>query len=119
MGLTDICLKTHDSDEIRKSIYSVYENGYYFNDVVNKALLKKLVLKGNLKPSFNTNIELSERELEVLHLICEEKTALEIGREIFLSPRSVEGVRQRLIEKVGVRNTAGLVMFAVKNGIVT
>ena len=74
-------------------------------------------MKGNIKPSFNQNVELTERELEVLKLICEEKTAAEIGKEIFLSPRSVEGIRQRLIEKVGVRNTAGLVMFAAKNGI--
>jgi len=52
-------------------------------------------------------------------LICEEKTATEIAKEIFLSPRSVEGIRQRLIDKIGVRNTAGLVMFAVKNQLVT
>ena len=118
-GANGYLLKNADSDEIRKSIYAVHHNGYYFNDLVNKALLKKLVLKGNIKPSFNQDVELTERELEVLKLICEEKTAAEIGREIFLSPRSVEGIRQRLIEKVGVRNTAGLVMFAIKNGIVT
>jgi DNA-binding NarL/FixJ family response regulator len=118
-GANGYLLKNADSDEIRKSIYAVHHNGYYFNDLVNKALLKKLVLKGNIKPSFNQNVELTERELEVLKLICEEKTAGEIGKEIFLSPRSVEGIRQRLIEKVGVRNTAGLVMFAIKNGIVT
>jgi DNA-binding NarL/FixJ family response regulator len=118
-GANGYLLKNADSDEIRKSIYAVHHNGYYFNDLVNKALLKKLVLKGNIKPSFNQDVELTERELEVLKLICEEKTAAEIGKEIFLSPRSVEGIRQRLIEKVGVRNTAGLVMFAIKNGIVT
>jgi DNA-binding NarL/FixJ family response regulator len=117
-GANGYLLKNTEPDEIRKSIYSVHENGYYFNDVVNKALLKKLVLKNNLKPSFNQNVELTERELEVLKLICEEKTAAEIAKEIFLSPRSVEGIRQRLIEKVGVRNTAGLVMFAVKNNMV-
>ncbi len=117
-GANGYLLKNAEPDEIRKSIYALYENGYYFNDLVNKALLKKLVLKNNLKPSFNQNIELTEREQEVLKLICEEKTAAEIGKEIFLSPRSVEGIRQRLIEKVGVRNSAGLVMFAVKNGIV-
>ncbi len=77
-----------------------------------------MVLKNNLNPSFNQNIDLTEREQEVLKHICEEKTAAEIGKEIFLSPRSVEGIRQRLIEKIGVRNTAGLVMFAVKHGIV-
>jgi DNA-binding NarL/FixJ family response regulator len=117
-GANGYLLKNAEPDEIRKSIYAVHENGYYFNDLVNKALLKKLVLKNNLKPSFNQNVELTERELEVLKLICEEKTAAEIAKEIFLSPRSVEGIRQRLIEKVGVRNTAGLVMFAIKSGIV-
>jgi DNA-binding NarL/FixJ family response regulator len=117
-GANGYLLKNAEPDEIRRSIYSVHENGYYFNDLVNKALLKKLVLKNNLKPSFNQNIDLTEREQEVLKMICEEKTAAEIAKEIFLSPRSVEGIRQRLIEKIGVRNTAGLVMFAVKNGIV-
>ena len=117
-GANGYLLKNTSAEEITKSIYAVHENGYYFNDVVNKALLKKLVLKGNLKPSFNQNVEFTERELEVLKLICAEKTAAEIGKEIFLSPRSVEGIRQRLIEKVGVRNTAGLVMFAIKNGII-
>jgi DNA-binding NarL/FixJ family response regulator len=117
-GANGYLLKNAEPDDIRKSIYAVHENGYYFNDLVNKALLKKLVLKNNLKPSFNQNVELTERELEVLKLICEEKTAAEIAKQIFLSPRSVEGIRQRLIEKVGVRNTAGLVMFAIKNGLV-
>ncbi len=116
-GAHGYLLKNAEPKEIIKAIYSVNENGYYFNDLVNKALLKKLVMKNNLKPSFNHNIELTEREQEVLKMICEEKTASEIGKEIFLSPRSVEGIRTRLIEKIGVRNTAGLVMFAVKNGL--
>ncbi|MEO6288556.1 MAG: response regulator transcription factor [Ginsengibacter sp.] len=118
MGANGYLLKNAEAEEIRKSIYAVYENGYYFNDLVNKALLKKLVLKRNFKPSFNQDIEFTERELEVLKLICGENTAAEIAKEIFLSPRSVEGIRQKLIEKVGVKNTAGLVMFALKNGIV-
>ena len=117
IGANGYLLKNSEPDEIRKAIYAVCENGYYFNDLVNKALLKKLVLKNNIKPSFNENVDLTERELEVLKLICEEKTAAEIAKQIFLSPRSVEGIRQRLIEKIGVRNTAGLVMFAVKNGL--
>ncbi|MGN8069382.1 response regulator transcription factor [Mucilaginibacter sp. SG564] len=117
-GANGYLLKNADPKEIRKAIYSVHEDGYYFNDIVNKALLKKLVIKGNVKPSFNQDIEFSERELDVLKMICNEKTATEIGTELFLSPRSVEGIRQRIIEKVGVRNTAGLVMFAVKNGVI-
>jgi DNA-binding NarL/FixJ family response regulator len=118
IGANAYLLKDANPCEIREAIYAVHLNGYYFNDLVNKALLKKLITKGNFKPTFKQKIELSERELEVLQLICGEKTAIEIGSEIFLSPRSVEGIKQRLIDKIGVRNTAGLVLFAVKNGLI-
>jgi len=116
-GANGYLLKNAEPVEIRNAIYAVYKNGYYFNDLVNKILLKKLIIRTNIRPSFNNGVELTERELEVLQLICGEKTANEIAQQIFLSPRSVEGIKQRLIEKIGVRNTAGLVMFAVKNGI--
>jgi len=117
-GANGYLLKNTDPKEIRKAIYSVYESGYYFNDIVTKALLKKLTLKSSAKLSLDQNIEFSERELDVLKMICDEKTATEIGTELFLSPRSVEGIRMRMIEKTGVRNTAGLVMFAIKNGVI-
>ena len=117
-GANGYLLKNADVAEIHKAIYAVHESGYYFNDLVNKALLRKLTIRGNVKPTFRQDIAFTERELEVLQLICEEKTNAEIGQVIFLSHRSVEGIRQRLIEKVGVRNTAGLVIFAVKNGLV-
>ncbi|SEO85515.1 DNA-binding response regulator, NarL/FixJ family, contains REC and HTH domains [Mucilaginibacter gossypiicola] len=118
IGANGYLLKNSEAEEIRKAVYSVHETGYYFNNIVSNALLKKLVLKGNIKPSFKEGVELTEREQDVLKLICAEKTANEMGQQLFLSPRSVEGIRQRLIDKVGVRNTAGLVMFAVKNGII-
>ncbi|WP_025145820.1 response regulator transcription factor [Pedobacter jeongneungensis] len=117
-GANGYLLKNTDPKEIRKAIYSVYESGYYFNDIVTQALLKKLTLKSSAKLSLDQNIEFSERELDVLKMICDEKTATEIGTELFLSPRSVEGIRMRMIEKTGVRNTAGLVMFAIKNGVI-
>jgi len=71
IGANGYLLKNAEPDEIRKAIYSVHENGYYFNDLVNKALLKKLVIKANLKPSFKQDVDLTEREMEVLKLICE------------------------------------------------
>lgn len=117
-GANGYLLKNTDPKEIRKAVYSVHESGYYFNDIVTKALLRKLTIKSPSKLSLNQTIEFSERELDVLKLICDEKTASEIGTELFLSPRSVEGIRMRIIEKTGVRNTAGLVMFAIKNGVI-
>ena len=119
IGANGYLLKNTEPDEIRKSIYAVYENGYYFHDLINNTLLKKLVIENNIKPFFNQNVELSEKEHEVLKLICEEKTADEIAKKIFLNPQSIELIRQQLIEKVGVYNTAGLIMFAIKNGIIT
>ncbi|QEC66580.1 response regulator transcription factor [Panacibacter ginsenosidivorans] len=118
IGANGYLLKNAEPEEIKEAILTAYENGYYFNDFVNKALLRKLVHKTQLKPVFNNNIELTSRELEVLKLICQEQTANEISKLIFLSPRTVEGIRTKLLEKIGVKNTAGLVMYAVKNRIV-
>lgn len=118
IGANGYLLKNAEPDEIKMAITAAYENGYYFNDFVNKALLKKVVHKNQLKPVFNKNIELTSREIEVLKLICQGLTANEIAKLIFLSPRTVEGIRTKLLEKIGVKNTAGLVMYAVKNGIV-
>jgi len=116
-GANGYLLKNAVPAEIIKAIYTVHENGYYFNDLVNKALLKKLVTKHNLIPSFNLDIELTEQEQQVLILICEEKSVGEICTQLSLSLRTLESIKQNLTEKIGVRNTAGLVMFAVKNGI--
>jgi DNA-binding NarL/FixJ family response regulator len=105
IGANGYLLKNAEPEEIKTAITTAYESGYYFNDFVNKALLKKVVHKNHLKPVFNKDIQLTSREIEVLKLI-------------FLSPRTVEGIRTKLLEKIGVKNTAGLVMYAVKHGIV-
>jgi len=119
MGANGYLLKNAEPDEIRRSIYAVHENGYYFNDTVNPAILKKLSRNNDIKPSFNKDIELSEQELAVLKLICEEKTVDEIAKEMNSRPAAVDAIQKQLIEKIGVRNIAGLVMYAIKNGIVS
>jgi DNA-binding NarL/FixJ family response regulator len=116
-GANSYLLKNADPFEIKNAIHSVYDNDYYFNDLVNKTLLRKVILQKNA-PRFKEEIRLNEKETEILKLICQEYTAAEIGKKIFLSTRTIEGIRSVLLEKIGVRNTAGLVMYAVKNGIV-
>lgn len=116
-GANGYLLKNADPQEIKNAIHAVYENEYYFNDLVNNTLLRKVILQKNA-PRFKEEIRLNEKEVEILQLICQEYTAAEIGKKIFLSTRTIEGIRSVLLEKVGVRNTAGLVMYAVKNGIV-
>jgi DNA-binding NarL/FixJ family response regulator len=67
---------------------------------------------------FNYKTDLSTRELEVLKHICEGLTTTEIGDKMCISPRTVEGHRLRIMEKLGVNNTAKLVAFAIKNDLV-
>lgn len=110
-------VKNAEPEEIRTAIYSVYENGYYFNDTVSAAMLKSVANKNSKMHSFKNEPQLSDKEREVLQLICKEHTNIEIGKMIFLSPRTIEGIRSALLEKIGVRNTAGLVLYAVKHGI--
>lgn len=118
LGANSYLLKDCDSETLELSIQKVHEEGYYFTREVSQAMVKGL--KGNYrkKPVLNSNEEISPREVEVLELICKEYTAKEIADKLFISIRTAEGHRRNLIEKLGVKNTAGLIVKAIKDGIV-
>jgi DNA-binding NarL/FixJ family response regulator len=116
-GANGYLLKNAHPAEIRQAIHAVMDNNYYFNDFVSSAMLKSLVNKNLATPVFKASATLNEKEIKILQLICQECTSAEIGEKVFLSARTVEGIRAGIMEKVGVRNIAGLVMYAVKNGI--
>ena len=119
LGANGYLLKDTSEEELNKAIHSVYETQFYFNDLVSKALLTGVRNKRKAEPKIGTQIELTRRESEVLQLICEELTTQEMADKLFLSPRTVEGHRQNLIEKFGVKNTAGLIIRAIKLGFVS
>lgn len=116
LGANGYLLKDAEFEELEVALSSVQESGFYFNENVSKALLSRLVQKKQLQPSFSTEEILGEREKEVLELICKELTTAEIADKIHLSPRTVEGYRNKLLEKTKARNTAGLVVYAAKQG---
>ena len=114
-GVNGYLLKNADPDEMEKAILKVVENGYYFSENIST-----LVVKGMVKKDITEavpNLDFNERELQILELICNEFTAAEIAEKLNLSARTVEGYRQKLIDKAGVKNVAGLVIFAVKNNL--
>lgn len=117
IGANAYLVKNTDPTEIAKAMSSVIENEYYFSDMVSKAMLKNLVQKRQLPVRFEKVISLNERETEILRLICKEYTTAEIADKVFLSQRTVEGIRAGMLEKVGVRNTAGLVLYAARAGL--
>lgn len=119
IGANSFLVKNAEPEEIQMAMHSVYENEYYFNDLVSKTMLKTLVQKNKGVPRFKKEVQLNDKEVDVLRLICDEHTNTEIAAKVYLSPRTIEGIRAGLLEKIGVRNTAGLVLYAVKHGIVS
>ena len=117
-GANGYLLKNAEPQEIRRAIMDVFEKGYYLNNFVNRILLKRSHARQKEAPSLNSEITLNEKEKEVLKFICMEFTALEIAQKMDISARTVEAIKDRLMERFGSRNTAGLVFFAVKNNLV-
>ena len=108
--------KNEDIESVIDAIFSVHQNGYFFNDRISKAMVKGLVNSKKIKPTFN-DVELSERELDIIRLICKEHTSPEIGEMMHLSTKTIDNYRLTLIKKLAVRNSIGLVMYAVKKGL--
>ncbi len=81
-------------------------------------MLKRSHNKAKTAPSLNKDVEVTDKEKDVLRYICMEFTSQEIGDKMSISPRTVESIKERLMERFNVKNTAGLVFFSVKNNIV-
>ena len=118
IGANGYLLKSADPGEIKRAIMEVMSKGYYLNNFVNRILLKKSHARTKVIPNLNTEVTLSEREREVMKYICMEFTAQEIAQKLEVSPRTVEAIKDRLMERFGAKNTAGLVFFAVKNNLI-
>ena len=117
-GANGYMLKNADPSEIKKAIMEVMARGYYLNNFVNRVLLKKSANRAKTIPSLNNEIVMSDKEKEVVRLLCMEFTASEIAIKMEISPRTVESIKDRLMERFGLKNTAGLVFFAVKNNMI-
>lgn len=119
LGANSYLTKTSDSEIIYEAIKTCFEQEYYFNQLTNKALLTNLKQKNYAGPQKFVQAEanLTEKEITILKLMCEEKSTKEIAEEVELSPRTVEAIRDKLKVKTGAKSTAGLIMYAVKNNI--
>lgn len=112
--------KNCDKEELILAIQSVYKTGFYFNRNVLKAIQDNANRKNSIQQSLATlQIKLTNREKQILEYICKEYNNTEIAQAMFLSPRTVEGHRINLLSKTGCRNSAGLVLFALKYGFYT
>ena len=110
--------KEAGADELSMAIDTVMQTGYYFSDNVSKTILKNLSGEQQTNPKLHGTADFTERELEIIRMICSEHTTANIAKKLFLSPKTIEGYRKTILEKAGVKNTAGLALFAVRNGLV-
>ncbi|MEP6616999.1 MAG: response regulator transcription factor [Ginsengibacter sp.] len=117
-GANGYLLKSTDPAEIKKAITDVMRTGFYLNNFVNRILIKKNYAKQKFNPSLNSEVVVSEREKEVLNLVCMEYTAQEIALKMDISARTVEAIKDRLMERFGVKNSVGLVFYAMKNSLI-
>ncbi|MHA4807817.1 response regulator transcription factor [Flavitalea flava] len=117
-GAKGYLLKNADKKEILEAIHTVYEGNIFYCRHTT-ARLASLIVKSKFDPQKKkTGSPFTEREREIIRLICRQNTAQEIGELLFLSKRTVEGYRTRILEKMDVKNTAGVVVFALKNNLI-
>lgn len=116
-GAKGYILKGAEPTELKKAIDDVMTKGVHYSELVTGKLLHSIykVEEGN---GTQKALELNDRELEFLKLASTEMTYKEIAKEMHLSPRTIDGYRDDLFEKLNIKNRVGLVLFAIKHGIV-
>lgn len=123
IGVHGYLPKDIDQRKLVEAIDQVYEKGHYMDDEIAAVLREALQMsqRKNLKKSTvieSENIVLTDREMDVLRLICKGQNTQQIAEALFISYRTVEGHRKNLLLKTGVTNSVSLVVFAMKHGLI-
>jgi two-component system invasion response regulator UvrY len=113
-GARGYVLKDADPTELRKAFDDVVSKGYYYSDLVSGVLVQSL----HDDPGPQKKININDRETEFLTFACTELTYKEIADRMCLAPRTIDGYREALFEKLNVKSRVGLVMYAIRNGLV-
>ncbi len=116
-GARGYILKDSEPVELKAAIDNVINKGYYYSDLVNGKLLHAINTFDDKGGELKSVIQLSERETDFLKYACTEMTYKEIADKMFVSPRTIDGYRDALFEKLNIKTRVGLVLYAIKNGI--
>lgn len=116
LGVSAFLPKNSNLKLLVEAMGSVYKTGVFFSERDHQMLVAYMKAKPK-NTDFNTSGNLSEREIEVTKLVCLEYTNEQIAEKLFISKRTVESHRQRILDKIGVKNTVGLVIYAITHEI--
>lgn len=117
-GAKGYLIKNANKEQIREAIRTVYDGDPYYCKTTSRKLTE-MIAKSKYNPyKKKPKIEFTDREIEVIELVCREMSNKEIAEKLFLSIRTVEGLRLKISEKMNVKNPVGMVLYALKNGLV-
>jgi DNA-binding NarL/FixJ family response regulator len=115
-GAHGYLVKDCNPNEVFEAITAVYYKGSYINERSLRAIQRNM---GRRVKPVKVDLNLTRREEEILQLVCQQFTAEEIAEKLFISVKTVNGHRNNLLQKTGSRNATGLVLYAVKNNIIS
>lgn len=117
MGINAYLHKDCEIEEVKKAIYTVYENDIYMNQRLSEAI-RKMAQHRTDGISHADLISITHREKEILQLICNECTTQEIADKLGVSVRTIEGHRTNLLQKTGAKNIVSLLIYAIRHKLV-
>lgn len=117
-GARGYILKETSTQELKNAIDSVLSKGFHYSDLVTGRLIHSITQYDQQDEDGMQITNLNDKEIEFLKLACSEMTYKEIALEMHLSPRTIDGYRDALFEKLNIKSRVGLVIYAIKNGII-
>ena len=117
-GVKGYLLKDAHPNELHEAMDTLINKGFYYTDLVTGRLIHSICNDKENHDNSKSH-KLSEKEINFLKLCCSELSYKEIADKLFISPRTADGYRDKLFEKLDIKSRVGLVLFAVKNGFVT
>jgi len=116
-GAMGYIIKNAQKGEIIDAIKTVYDNEPYYCQSTSAHLVKRISLSSFNPYTLRQKELFTDKEIDIIRLICAEKSSKEIGEAIFMSPRTVEGLRAKILEKMKVKTSAGVAIYAIKNAL--
>jgi DNA-binding NarL/FixJ family response regulator len=117
-GAKGYVLKDIEPTELKAALDSVWQKGYYYSEMITGKLINSINTLDDPQQKIKNLTTLNEREIEFLKFVCTEMTYKEIAENMYLSPRTIDGYRDNLFERLNVKTRVGLAMYAIRNGIV-
>ena len=118
-GVHGYLIKSEDDAEFERAVTALLEGKDYFCREARAYIINRIFPEEDRPGLVIANTGFSAKELQIIRLICRQMTAREISKEVYLSERTVEQYRSNITRRIGARNVAGVIKFALQHGIIT